>query len=746
MFRFKGQPAIGLAVSMTGSGDVLTLGKNLDRAMAAIESDLPLGIDVHLVADQPVVVEEAISGFTKALFEAIAIVLAVSFISLGVRAGLVVAISIPLVLGITFAAMDFLGIALQRVSLGALIIALGLLVDDAMITVEMMIAKLEEGLERVKAASFAYTSTAFPMLTGTLVTVAGFIPVGFARSSAGEYSNSLFWVVAIALIASWFVAVLFAPLLGVWLLPANVAEKKAAHGESRIGTRLRQGIVTSLHHRWIVIAATLALFVLSLLGATQLQQQFFPSSDRTELLVGLTLPQSASIEATRATVDRFEALLKDDNDIDRWSFYIGSGAIRFYLAIDVQLANDFFAQAVVVAKNVAARERVQARLERALAQQFDDVIGRVTPLEMGPPVGWPIKYRVSGDDPARVRTIAYEVANAIGTDPATREINLDWNEPVKVIKLQIDQDAARLVGVSSESLARAVRTVVSGYTVTQIRDATYLVDLIGRSQPGERNELGTLRELQIMLDNGKASPAGAGRDARVHRRLPDDLAAQAPADHHGAGRHRRGRARVDRRQAARTGNRSGAGETSRRLPHRGRRHGRGQRQGPEIARGRGAAHGVCDPHHPDAATAEFPAFVPGDQRRAARPDRDRGSDAADRHADGLHRHAGRDRARRHDHPQFGDPDRPDRAQRRRRPRPLDRDRGGDAAPHAPNPAHGSGRDPRHAADRARGVLGSHGLCGDRRACGGDAADARVPAGALRGLVPGRRPAGGSHLM
>jgi multidrug efflux pump subunit AcrB len=506
MFRFKGELAIGLAVSMSKTGDVLQLGDRLSRAMTVLENDLPLGIDVHLVADQPVVVDAAIHGFTKALGEAVAIVLAVSFISLGVRAGLVVAISIPLVLGMTFATMEMLGIALQRISLGALIISLGLLVDDAMITVEMMIAKLEEGMDRLKAAAFAYTSTAFPMLTGTLVTVAGFIPVGFAKSAAGEYSNSLFWVVMIALIASWFVAVLFAPLLGVWLLPRNLAEKRAGHGKSRFGRLPEHGIVASLRHRWIVIAATLGLFALSLVGARFLQQQFFPASDRTELLVSLTLPQSSSIAATTKIVDRVEALMRADADIDRWSFYIGSGAVRFYLPMDVQLANEFFAQAVVVAKDTAARDRVQARLDAALKADFDDVIGRVLPLEMGPPVGFPIKYRVSGDDPGAVRKFAYDVGNAIATDPAVRDINLDWNEPVKVLRLMIDQDAARLVGVTSESLARAVRTVVSGYTVTQVRDATYLIDVVGRSETGERKDMSTVRELQVILDNGKAIP------------------------------------------------------------------------------------------------------------------------------------------------------------------------------------------------------------------------------------------------
>jgi multidrug efflux pump len=506
MFRFNGEPAIGLAVSMSPTGDALQLGKNLARTMAALENNLPLGIDVHLVADQPAVVDQAIRGFTKALFEAVAIVLAVSFISLGLRAGLVVAISIPLVLAMTFAVMDVLGIALQRVSLGALIISLGLLVDDAMITVEMMIAKLEEGMDRLAAASFAYTSTAFPMLTGTLVTVAGFLPVGFAKSGAGEYSNSLFWVIAIALIASWFVAVLFAPLLGVWLLPRNLAAHRSAHGPSGIEARVRGGIVAALRHRWLVIGGTLAIFVLALVGATRLQQQFFPESDRTELLVSLTLRQSASIETTRKTVDKFETLLRGNDDVARWSFYVGSGAVRFYLPMDVQLANDYFAQAVVVAKDVDARDRLKAKLEKALATDFDDLTGRVTPLEMGPPVGWPIKYRVSGDDPLKVRSIAFEVANAIGADPAVRDVNFDWNEPIKVIRLNIDQDVARLVGMTSEALARGIRTVVSGYTVTQVREQTYLIDVVGRSQSDERKTLGTLRDLQVLLDNGRRVP------------------------------------------------------------------------------------------------------------------------------------------------------------------------------------------------------------------------------------------------
>jgi multidrug efflux pump len=418
MFRVNGQPAIGLAISMREGGDVLALGRNVAHTMAAIRADLPIGIEPVLVADQPVTVEHSIREFMKTLWEAVAIVLAISFISLGLRAGAVVALSIPLVLGIVFISMVYAGIDLQRISLGALIISLGLLVDDAMITVETMITRLEQGASKADAATFAYTSVAFPMLTGTLVTVAGFVPIGFARSSAGEYTFSIFAVVGIALVASWFVAVLFSPLLGVWLLPNQA---KHAHAEpGRLMRTFRRFLVVAMRARWITIPVTLALFGLSLYGTRFVPQQFFPASDRPELLVDLKLPQNSSIHASETVASRLDEVLKGDGDIDHWSTYVGRGAVRFYLPLNVQLANDFFSQAVIVTKSLEARERVRARLEKVLETEFPSVVARVYPLELGPPVGWPLQYRVTGPDVNTVRETAFKVANVMGSDPSGR--------------------------------------------------------------------------------------------------------------------------------------------------------------------------------------------------------------------------------------------------------------------------------------------------------------------------------------
>ena len=408
MFRVNGRDGIGLAIAMRTGGDVLALGRNVEQAMTEITANLPVGIEATLVADQPVTVEHAVDEFMEALWEAVAIVLAVSLVSLGLRAGAVVALAIPLVLATVFVAMEFFGIDLQRISLGALIIALGLLVDDAMITVETMVTRLEHGDDKEHAATFAYTSTAFPMLTGTLVTVAGFVPIGFARSAAGEYTFSIFAVVAIALIASWIVAVVFAPLLGVWILkkPKAVALGRARPDHARVPPLPRAGDAGALGHD----PRHAGLFGASLYGMRFVPQQFFPSSDRPELLVDLQLPENASIYATRDASARLDKLLKGDQDVDHWSTYVGQGAVRFYLPLNVQLPNDFFAQAVVVTKGLEQRERVKARLEQALATEFPSVVGRVYPLELGPPVGWPLQYRVSGPEPDQVRAIAFKVA------------------------------------------------------------------------------------------------------------------------------------------------------------------------------------------------------------------------------------------------------------------------------------------------------------------------------------------------
>ena len=505
IFRYNGRDAVGLAISMRKNADVLAFGEHLKERLAKTTVDLPAGIDSHLVANQPEVVEEAVGEFIKTLIEAIAIVLAVSFLSLGWRPGIVVAIAIPLVLAITFVAMKLAGVSLQRISLGALIIGLGLLVDDAMIAVEMMIKKLEEGCDKVTAATFAYTSTAFPMLTGTLVTIVGFVPVGFAASSAGEYCYTLFAVVGIALTASWFVAVLFTPLTGVFILPNKM--QRHGHEPSRFARAFHTALDRVLHLKYWVIGTTVALFVASLVGMQFVQQQFFPSSDRPELLVDLTLPQGSSTNATRKVVDDLEKILKSDPDIEHWSFYIGSGAIRFYLPLDQQLANDFFAQGVIVTKGFKVRPAVQARILAALQRpEFEQVQPRVSPLELGPPVGWPLKFRISGPEPVKVREIAQNFASLLGKTPNARNVNFDWNEPSKVVRVEVDQDRARALGISSQALSQTINAILSGTTVTQVRDDIYLIDIVARAIPEERAKLETLRSLMINVPGGRSVP------------------------------------------------------------------------------------------------------------------------------------------------------------------------------------------------------------------------------------------------
>ncbi len=505
MFRYNGEPAIGLAISMTAGGDVLALGESVKHEVEKLTADLPIGIDIHLVADQPVVVEEAVGEFTKSLIEAVVIVLAVSFLALGWRPGVVVAVAIPLVLAGTFVAMGYAGISLQRISLGALIIALGLLVDDAMIAVEMMITKMEEGYDRATAATFTYTSTAFPMLTGTLVTIAGFVPVGFAKSGAGEYCFSLFAVVAIALVLSWAVAVLFTPLTGVFILPEKM-KGHGGHGASRISGWFRQALEMALQFKYLVIALAFGLFALAAVAMNYVPQQFFPKSDRPELLVDLTLRKGSSIKATQEVVARVEEIFRNDPDIDHWSFYVGQGAIRFYLPLDAQLANDYFAQAVVVTKGYDVRGSVVDRLNAAFASGFEDVMTRVSALELGPPVGWPLKFRVSGPDPDEVRGLAHKFAQLLGGDSDTRNINYDWNETSKAIRIDVDQDRARTLGISSQQLANTINAVLSGTTITQMRDATYLIDIVARALPEERAMLETLRTLNIAAAGGKSVP------------------------------------------------------------------------------------------------------------------------------------------------------------------------------------------------------------------------------------------------
>ncbi|MCS4283907.1 multidrug efflux pump subunit AcrB [Pseudomonas sp. BIGb0278] len=505
MFRYNGQPAIGLAIGMKAGGNIQAFGAEMKAKMDQIITNLPVGVGVHTVSDQAVVVKKAVGGFTSALFEAVLIVLAVSFVSLGVRAGLVVACSIPLVLAMVFLFMEYSGITMQRISLGALIIALGLLVDDAMITVEVMVTRLEMGETKEQAATFAYTSTAFPMLTGTLVTVAGFVPIGLNASSAGEYTFTLFAVIAVALIVSWVVAVFFAPVLGVHILKANkVKEHEAKTG--RVGRAFEHGLLWCMRNRWWTIIGTVLIFVLALFSMRFVQNQFFPSSDRPEILVDLNLPQNASIEETRKVVDRLEAKIKDDPDLVHWSSYIGQGAIRFYLPLDQQLQNPYYAQLVIVSKGLEERAGLMDRLRKLLREDFVGIGSNVQSLEMGPPVGRPIQYRISGKDIDLVRKHAIDLATMLDSNQHIGEMIFDWNEPGKVLRVEIAQDKARQLGLSSEDVANVMNSIVSGVPITQVNDSIYLVDVIARAEDSERGSPDTLQNLQILTPNGTSIP------------------------------------------------------------------------------------------------------------------------------------------------------------------------------------------------------------------------------------------------
>jgi multidrug efflux pump subunit AcrB len=501
MFRVNGQRAIGMAIAMRESGDILALGKNLRKAMTTAVADLPLGIEPVLVADQAVTVDVAINDFTTSLWQAILIIIAASFVSLGARPGAVVALSIPLTLAIVFSIMEMLGIDLQRISLGALIIALTLLVDDAMTTVDAMIRRLGAGDSKEAAATFAYRTLAAPMLIGTLVTIAGFVPIGFAASSAGEYTFSIFSVVGISLLVSWLVAVIFAPLVGIAILKSPKQQVDEKPG--RVIAMFTSFLALAIRLKWITIAFTLIAFVVALFAVRFVPAQFFPASDRPELLVDLTLPQNSSIFATESATERLEAALKGDKDVDHWSAYVGRGAIRFILTLNVQLPNPFFAQLVIVTKDLEARDRLQVKLEKLLAEEFPNIVARVAPLELGPPVGWPIQYRVSGPDNDEVRRIALEVAKVTGADARVRHVHYDWMEPARQLRIRIDQDQARQLGLSSAAISNVLNAAVTGTGVTQVRDGIYLIDVIARATDDQRVSFANLRTLQVPLPNGR---------------------------------------------------------------------------------------------------------------------------------------------------------------------------------------------------------------------------------------------------
>lgn len=431
--------------------------------------------------------------------------LAISFISLGMRAGLVVAIAIPLVLAITFLVMLYTGISLQRISLGALIIALGLLVDDAMIAVEMMVARLELGDSLSKAATYVYTSTAFPMLTGTLVTVAGFVPVAFNKSNAGEFTFTLFVVIAVSLVVSWVVAVVFTPLLGVTILPKTM--KKHGDHKGWSARAFSKMLQFCLRWRWLTIIATVALFAGSVFGLTMVQQQFFPSSDRPELIVDWNLPQNSSIAETSRQMAQFEHdILKGNPSVEHWSTYVGRGAPRFILSFDVQPADVAFGQTVIVSKGLAERDALKQEMEAYLQKTIPGTDAYVKLLEIGPPVGKPIQYRVAGEDIQTVRDLAQKLGSIVGTNPSLKNLAFDWNEPARVVKIDVLQDKARQLGVSSQDIAMALNTVVQGNVITQVRDDIYLVSVVGRAAQKERESIDTLLDLQLQGSGGQSVP------------------------------------------------------------------------------------------------------------------------------------------------------------------------------------------------------------------------------------------------
>jgi multidrug efflux pump len=504
--RVGGRDAIGLGIVMNRGGNVIKLGDNLALELERRTQDLPLGMELRKVADQPTIVKVSLKLFLQSLSEALIIVLAVSFLSLGVRTGMVVALSIPLVLAMTFLLMRVFGIDLHRISLGALIIALGLLVDDAIIAVEMMVVKIEQGWDKFKAATFAYTSTAFPMLTGTLITAAGFTPVGFARSGAGEYAGAIFSVTTIALLTSWLVAVVFTPYLGFKLLDV---EKLRKYGEEHHGDiydtpfyrRVRATVEWCVRHRWKTIVVSVVVFVLGIAAFNMgVQKQFFPPSNRPELLIDLWLPQGSSLKATEAAVMRVEQLLKDDDKVANYSSYIGNGAPRFYLPLDQQLFNDNFGQLVVVTKGFDEREAVRGRLMQAFDApdgSWSHLRARVQRLENGPPVGYPVVFRVTGENVETLRGIAGEVAAVMRANPNVRDVHLDWNERAKSVRVKIDQDRARQLGVSSQDVAQVLQAHEVGATLTQFREGDQLIDIVWRAGGEDRGRLDRLADLPV---------------------------------------------------------------------------------------------------------------------------------------------------------------------------------------------------------------------------------------------------------
>lgn len=547
--RFMGENGIGIALSMRKGGDIIALGKNLDTEFAQLQKTLPLGMKLQKVSDQPVAVQRSIHEFIKVLAEAVIIVLLVSFFSLGFRTGLVVAFSIPLVLAMTFAGMSLFDVGLHKISLGALILALGLLVDDAIIAVEMMAIKMEQGYSRIKAAGFAWKTTAFPMLTGTLITAAGFLPIATAQSGTGEYTRSIFQVVTIALLVSWVAAVLFVPYLGEKLLPdftktghqapwyvrlwARLTKKPQPQTvtisqdhhydpyQSSFYLRFRKMVEFCVTYRKTVIATTVGIFVLSVLMFKIVPQQFFPPSNRAEILVDLKLEEGASLTATEQAVKKVEKFLSKQKGIDNYVAYVGTGSPRFYLPLDQQLPQASFAQFVVLASSLDDRDEIRRSLETQIKQLLPQVRTRVSLLENGPPVGYPLQYRVSGEDQNLVRQEAQKVAKLMSENPNTTNVHLDWGEPSKIISIQIDQDRARQMGVSSLDLANFINASITGSAIEQYREKRELIEIRLRGDQSERVEVASLASLAVPTTNGTTVPLA--QIAKIEYKFEDGL-------------------------------------------------------------------------------------------------------------------------------------------------------------------------------------------------------------------------------
>jgi multidrug efflux pump subunit AcrB len=523
--RHNGQQVLMLGITMTNDGNIVDLGAAIEKAVHNVQAELPYGVELERVADQPTVVAESVWEFERSLLEALAIVLAVCLLSLGWRTGIVVGLSVPIVLGVVALVMLMAGWNLERVSLGSLIIALGLLVDDGIIAVEMMVVKMEEGWDRLKAAAFSYESTAMPRLTGALITVAAFMPIGFAQSTTGEYAGGIFWIVGTAVLFSWLVSGLITPYLAVKMLPDFAKHGHgAAHADpynTPFYRKLRRLIDLAIERRWWVIGATVVAFAASVYGARLVPQQFFPSSPRPELVVELRLKEGASFAATTEQVKKMESVLKKDEDIRFFTAYTGAGQPRFYLSLDPELPNPGYAVFIVMTKDTEARERVRSRLMASGNEQFPEVWIRVTRLELGPPVGFPVQFRVVGPDTQVVRRIAREVEAVVASSPKVRDVQLDWNDPVRTLKVDLDQDKARVLGLAPADVALVTQTVMNGATLSHLREREDLIDIVARAVPSERLDLDTLKDVNIFTRQGTVVPLS--QVARVRYELEEPV-------------------------------------------------------------------------------------------------------------------------------------------------------------------------------------------------------------------------------